>query len=249
MSGSKRVATKKKGTVAKKGSKTTRKINKCKHIYVKGAKKGKKCNVNCKNTFCKEHNKKRQEYREDYNNKLKKDRNKQKEDSQIEKIRSIKNIFDLPVPENLLSKVHNNDLEWQRHIKQMGGIKIFLGADVNMVINEIYDQIYGKCWCDSLIEKCEIKKGDKNTIMGCRRCQTPLYMGRIHYFEFKGKTEEEAKTKFNKLKLERDQIKMKIDRLKLILKNIYEQKKKLEEEGENKKPNKDNNDGFDIIEV
>jgi hypothetical protein len=138
-------------------SKRSTKLNKCKHVFVNGAKKGKKCNKNCYGDYCKEHNKNKKNYQKKYQKKYY-DENIRKPDEYYlnKKIEKIEAITDLRnITRGTIAREHNklfNDyrLKKENKLKEAYGLIIFLGLKKEA---DIYRPYVQKLYNNDVIDK------------------------------------------------------------------------------------------------
>lgn len=147
-SGSK--TTRSKSTSNKTSSKkaTKRSVKKCTYVNVRGPKKGERCNANCYDKYCKNHNTKRKEYQTGYWNKVKVEEKVEKTNEKITQLvdqnMSIHQLEDYHEKTGD-EKFNNlgNVCIWRRKIL---GLKVYLGLmSYDQATTKLHDIIKGVC--------------------------------------------------------------------------------------------------------
>jgi hypothetical protein len=207
------------------GSKSSKK---CAYIYKQGKKSGKKCGKNCLKKFCKEHNQRRQQYSSKYNEKLKEERKANKVENVFTKIAATEKISNLPNENDLRFKIHRLIDEGAYLLKQVAGVKIFLGEDPDDVINQTFNAIYGRCQCKQMFENGEIKEESMYGLFSCRNCSQKEYDATVKFIEYKdSKSNKVANERLTFLRKKGKELASKIGLTKKILDAVVKQKEKL----------------------
>jgi hypothetical protein len=107
----------------KKTTKVTK--NKCSYVFIKGPKKGKRCNRNCKNDLCKDHNKNRKAYEKTYYDTNIKTDIKNEIDDFKKKVNEAKSIYELPSDPAM--KLKNIEDKAKRLIIEISATKVSMG--------------------------------------------------------------------------------------------------------------------------
>jgi hypothetical protein len=213
-----------------KTNKRGKKKNKCVYIIQKGKRKGKKCNILCKNKYCNDHCERKLTYLREYNKNKTINSQEDKTNHYIKNtINETKNLDNLPDINKILFKNMNIREEMIFIIKKTAGIKLYLDEDTEEnIVNNVYNIIYGKCKCDTMVENNEIDEIEKYGINGCNRCSHKNFFGRVHYFKYtKTASEKKLKEKLENLKTKYDYLRSKhLSNIKII-KAIEAMKQKL----------------------
>jgi hypothetical protein len=180
--------------------------------------------------FCKDHNKKKQEYKAKY---FQEKQQKTKTEGMNQKIIDIQNTDDVDKLSNItrleIKSRHTTDT-LQICMQEIIGIKLFLGCDEEKLLSMTRDILHGGCKCDVLVDEGELDEENAHTIYGCKRCSS------VHYnlpsgvkrriYEFKG-TIAQAKKKSAKKLIKCYKLKEKIKLQQQIIKEIRKRREEL----------------------
>lgn len=130
---------------SKTQSKTTKST--CQHVFTLGKKKGKKCGKGCRDDYCCDHKKSKQEYKSQwFQNKMKKEKEIKHEDA-VSKIYNCTDVDKLPSPDKILLKIHKCKHDYIHYCKKLIGHKINTGLKQEKEIEKMKIFICGKCKC------------------------------------------------------------------------------------------------------